>query len=91
MEEGGVLLPCGAGEVSVKLCHRDRERGRRVVAAGSAGAWSVVERFADKREPFLSRSVVFSSKDVASIKRNYLLEPETQTKNEKKSLRKRLK
>ena len=76
MEEGGVLLPRGAGEVSVKLCHRDRDRGRRVVTAGSAGAWSVVECFADKREPFLSRSIVFGSKDVASIKRNNLLESE---------------
>lgn len=69
----------GAREVSVKLCHGDRDRGRGVVTAAgssSAGSRSVVERFADEREPFLSRSVVFGSKDVTSVKRDNLLESE---------------
>ena len=42
----------------------------------AGGPWSVVERFADEREPFLSRSVVFGTEDVASVERNDLLEAE---------------
>ena len=76
VEEGGVLLSRGAREVSVKLSHGDRERGRRVVGSATASSWSVVESFADEGEPFLSRSVVFGSEDVASVERNNLLEAE---------------
>ncbi|AAF79725.1 T25N20.13 [Arabidopsis thaliana] len=76
VEESRVLLPCRSREISIKLCHRHRDRGRRVITAGSASSWSVIKRFSDKREPFLSRSIVFSSKDISSIKRNNLLESE---------------